>query len=73
LAVYDGDELIATIASQDHADMNEILDTGVETSLAINAEAEPPTLTITLTLRDRDWAAPSQVSGRWPNANKPRA
>jgi len=54
LAVYDGDELIATIASQDHADMNEILDTGVETSLAINAEAEPPTLTITLTLRDRD-------------------
>jgi superfamily II DNA/RNA helicase len=54
LAVYDGDELIATIASQDHADVNEILDTGVGTSLAINAEPDPPTLTITLTLRDRD-------------------
>jgi superfamily II DNA/RNA helicase len=54
LAVYDGEELIATIASQDHSDVNEILDTGVGTSLAINAEADPPTLTIMLTLRDRD-------------------
>jgi hypothetical protein len=52
LAVYDGDELIATIGSQDHADINEILDTGVATSLAVDARADPPTLTITLTLRD---------------------
>jgi hypothetical protein len=52
LAVYDGDELIATIGSQDHADINEILDTGVGTSLAVDARADPPTLTITLTLRD---------------------
>jgi superfamily II DNA/RNA helicase len=54
LVVYDGDEMIATIASQDHADVNEILDTGLGTSLAINPGADPPTLTVTLTLRDRD-------------------
>jgi len=29
LAVYDEDELIATVASHDHADRNEILDTGL--------------------------------------------
>ncbi len=52
LALYDGNELIATIASQDHADVHEILETGVGTRLAINATADPPTLTITLTLRD---------------------
>ncbi len=54
LAVYDGDELIATVASQDHADLDEILDTGIGITLAIDTDAEPPTLTITLTLRDSD-------------------
>ncbi len=52
LALYDGNELIATIASQDHADVNEILETGVGTRLAVNPGADPPTLTIALTLRD---------------------
>jgi superfamily II DNA/RNA helicase len=54
LAVYDGDELIATVASPDHADLDEILDTGIGITLAISSDAEPATLTITLTLRDND-------------------
>ena len=52
LVVYDGNDIVATVAPQDHSDLYEILDTGIETTLAISAEAGGPTLTITLTLRD---------------------
>jgi superfamily II DNA/RNA helicase len=52
LAVYAGDELVSTVASQDHADLDEILDTGIGITFAINNDAEPAALTITL--RDDD-------------------
>lgn len=52
LVLYDGEDLLATIASQDHADVNEILETGVATALTLDADAVPQTLTIKLTLRD---------------------
>lgn len=54
LTLYDDAEVIATIASQDHADLDEILDTGIGTTLDVNPDVDPPTLLITLTLRDND-------------------
>jgi hypothetical protein len=50
LAVYTGDEPIATIASEDHADVATILDTGLAVGFAVDREAEPAELTITLPL-----------------------
>ncbi len=52
LTVYDDDEPVATVSSQDHADVDEILDTGLGISLTIDSRADPPTLTITLAIRD---------------------
>jgi hypothetical protein len=52
LAIYADDELVAIIASQDHADVRAILDTGLDFILDIDDWAEPPVLRITLPLGD---------------------
>jgi hypothetical protein len=48
LAVYAGDQLLATIASQDHADLSAILDTGLDLVLDIHEEQNLPTLSVAL-------------------------
>lgn len=52
LAVYAADDQVATVASQDQADLTEILNTGVGTRLTVNPDSKPPTLTIALTIGD---------------------
>lgn len=52
LAVYADDELVAIIASQDHADVRAILDTGLDLALNIDGWADPPVLRIILPLGD---------------------
>ncbi|WP_205861729.1 DEAD/DEAH box helicase [Planosporangium flavigriseum] len=52
LAVYADDQLVAIIASQDHADVRAILDTGLDFVLDIDDPAGPPALRITLPLGD---------------------
>lgn len=54
LAVYAGQTHLATIASQDHADVSAILDTGLAIDLAVDVNSEPPTLTISLPLVDTE-------------------
>jgi hypothetical protein len=48
LAVYAGNQLLATIASQDHADLSAILDTGLDLVLELDEDWDPPTLTVAL-------------------------
>lgn len=48
LTIYADDELIAQIASQDHADVQAILDTGLELALELDASTSPVTLHIAL-------------------------
>jgi len=48
LAVYSGDQLLATIASQDHADLSAILDTGLDLVLDIHEEQDVRTLIVAL-------------------------
>ena len=62
LAVYVGDDPIVTVASQDQADLTEILDTGVGIRLSVNAGADPPTLTLTLAVPDGDDAPPTATA-----------
>jgi hypothetical protein len=52
LAVYAGNQLLATIASEDHADLSAILDTGLDLILQIDEdeETDSPTLTVALPL-----------------------
>lgn len=50
LAVYADEELVAIIASQDHADVQAILDTGLDVVLSIDDGADPPMLLISLPL-----------------------
>ncbi|WP_244163962.1 DEAD/DEAH box helicase [Rhodococcus koreensis] len=50
LAIYADEELIAIVASQDHADVQAILDTGLDLVLAIDEMVEPPSLLISLPL-----------------------
>jgi hypothetical protein len=52
LAVYAGDQHIVTVASQDHADLSAILDTGLDIIVGINEQGDPPTLSITLPFGD---------------------
>jgi hypothetical protein len=52
LAVYGGDQLLTTVASQDHADLSAILDTGLDLTLKIDDQLDPPTLTVALPLAD---------------------
>lgn len=52
LALYADEALFAIIASQDHADVQAILDTGLDFVLDIDDWAEPPVLRITLPLGD---------------------
>ncbi|MFJ6262768.1 DEAD/DEAH box helicase [Rhodococcus erythropolis] len=54
LIVYQDDNRIATIASQDHADVQAIIDTGLDLILAIDNEVEPLTLQITLPLGEEE-------------------
>ncbi len=54
LALYADDELVATIASEDHADIRAILDTGLELALRVDEWAEPATLEISLALGEND-------------------
>jgi hypothetical protein len=48
LAVYAGDELVSTIASQDHNDLSSILATGLDISVQIDDRTDPPRLSIAL-------------------------
>ncbi|WP_413768924.1 DEAD/DEAH box helicase [Rhodococcus pyridinivorans] len=50
LAVYADEDLVATIASQDHADVQAILDTGLDLVLSIEDDVESPHLLISLPL-----------------------
>jgi hypothetical protein len=52
LAIYAKDQHIATIASQDHADLSAILDTGLDILVDINEQTGPPILRITLAFSD---------------------
>lgn len=54
LAVYAGRVQLATIASQDHADVTAILDTGLAINLGVDLDGDPPTLTISLPLADTE-------------------
>ena len=52
LAVYAGDQRIATVAAQDHADLSAILDTGLTITVEIGDRADHPTLSVSLPLAD---------------------
>ncbi|GIJ49800.1 hypothetical protein Val02_66860 [Virgisporangium aliadipatigenens] len=54
LAVYAGDDLIATAASQDHADIRAILETGLNIVVKIDGQVAPPALLISLPFGDSD-------------------
>ena len=57
LAAYAGDQYIAAVAAQDHADLSAILDTGLAVVVEIDDQADRPALSITLPLAevaDRD-------------------
>ncbi|MBP1781810.1 DEAD/DEAH box helicase [Micromonospora chalcea] len=50
IAIYAGDDILAVIASQDHADIQAILDTGLDITLELNDEVFPSSLRISLPL-----------------------
>lgn len=50
LAIYADEELVAIVASQDHTDVQAILDTGLDLVLAIDEMVNPPSLLISLPL-----------------------
>jgi hypothetical protein len=52
LVVYAGDQQVASIASQDYADISAILNTGLDIEVELDTFAEPPTLSITLPVGD---------------------
>lgn len=52
LGVHSGDWLVAIIASQDHAETQSILDTGLDIDLSIDDGVEPLALTVSLPLGD---------------------
>jgi hypothetical protein len=54
LAVYTGNDLVATVTAEDHADVSAILDTGLAINFDYDIAPDPPTLTITLTIGDTD-------------------
>jgi hypothetical protein len=53
LGLYADDQLAAIIASEDHADAQAILDTGLDLGLDLDDWVDPPVLRVTLPLRDR--------------------
>lgn len=46
--VYAGDDYVAIVASQDQADLLAIRDTGLTTVVEVDANVDPPTLSLTL-------------------------
>ena len=52
LGIYAGDQHIATVAAQDHADLSAILDTGLAIVVEITGSPGYPALSITLPLTD---------------------
>jgi hypothetical protein len=52
LAVYAGDQHVATVAAQDHADLSAILDTGLAITVEVDDRTYRPELSITLPLTD---------------------
>jgi hypothetical protein len=52
LAVYAADQRIATIAAQDHADLQAILDTGLAITAELGGSTSEPVLSISLPLAD---------------------
>jgi hypothetical protein len=52
LAVYVGDQQLATISAQDHADVAAILDTGLALTVTLDLTTVRPTLVISQPLRD---------------------
>lgn len=52
LAVYADDKHIVTVASQDHADLSAILDTGLDIRVEINQLTDPLTLSVMLPFGD---------------------
>lgn len=50
LAVYDGNRRVGTIRSQDHSDVQTILNTGFSIELSIDANGQQPELTLRLVL-----------------------
>lgn len=54
LVLYADDQLVAVIASEDHADVQAIMDTGLDLGLDLDDRVDPPVLRISLPLRDRN-------------------
>lgn len=54
LAIYAGQQLVAIIAAEDHADVQAILDTGLDLALQLDDQTEPTALKIALPLGDGD-------------------
>jgi hypothetical protein len=54
LAIYAGQQLVAIIAAEDHADVQAILDTGLDLVLDLDDQTEPAVLRISLPLGDGD-------------------
>lgn len=52
LALYAGSTRLATIASQDQADVSSIIDTGLAVDLELDTDSDPAVLTISLPLGD---------------------
>ncbi|WP_344140822.1 DEAD/DEAH box helicase [Polymorphospora rubra] len=52
IAIYAGDAILAVIASQDHADIQAVLDTGLDITLDVDDELFPSSLRISLPLGD---------------------
>ena len=52
LAVYAADQRIATIAAQDHADLQAILDTALAITAELGGSTSEPVLSISLPLAD---------------------